>query len=182
MTMKKAFTLIEVNLAMMIMAGGILSIVALYAFGFRENRQGREDVAAAACADSVMSPLIMALSSPDVTWDTFNSLKNYPDDHGWKKYFDENGVVTTDPRNEAIGVFDKVMGVLSPGGDYRTTFPNDALDSAEMTCGLVVRHPKDSATVSVAFRAVPRNQYNTLLAMPLFFTEVRFQGKVRTEE
>ena len=39
--MKKAFTLIEVNLAMLIMAGGILSIVGLYAFGFRENRHSR---------------------------------------------------------------------------------------------------------------------------------------------
>ena len=51
--MKKAFTLIEVNLAMLIMAGGILSIVGLYAFAFRENRQSREDVIATAMADSV---------------------------------------------------------------------------------------------------------------------------------
>ena len=46
-TFLPAFTLIEVNLAMLIMAGGILSVVGLYALGFRENRQGREDVAAA---------------------------------------------------------------------------------------------------------------------------------------
>ena len=54
--MKKAFTLIEVNLAMLIMAGGILSIVGLYSFGFRENRHSRVDVAATTLADSVISP------------------------------------------------------------------------------------------------------------------------------
>ena len=63
MKMKRAFTLIEVNLAMLIMAGGILSIVGLYSLGFRENRQSTEDVAGAAYADAVLSPLVMALSA-----------------------------------------------------------------------------------------------------------------------
>ena len=39
--MKKAFTLIEVNLAIMVMAVGVLGIISLYAFGFREERQSR---------------------------------------------------------------------------------------------------------------------------------------------
>ena len=64
--MKKAFTLIEVNLAMLIMAGGILSIVGLYAFGFRENRHSREDVAATTLADSIISPLVMAISATNL--------------------------------------------------------------------------------------------------------------------
>ena len=54
--MKKAFTLIEVNLAIMVMAVGVLGIISLYAFGFREERQSREDVASAAYADAVMAP------------------------------------------------------------------------------------------------------------------------------
>ena len=45
--MKKAFTLMEVNLAILVMAGGILSIVGLYSLGFRENKQSGEDVASA---------------------------------------------------------------------------------------------------------------------------------------
>ena len=47
--LRKAFTLMEVNLAILIMAGGVLSVVSLFALGYRENRQSREDVASAAC-------------------------------------------------------------------------------------------------------------------------------------
>ena len=83
--MRRAFTLIEVNLAMLIMAGGILSIVGLYAFGFRENRQSREDVAATALADSVISPLVMAISATNLKWSVFRQEKNFPDDKGWKQ-------------------------------------------------------------------------------------------------
>ena len=53
---KKAFTLIEVNLAIFIMAGGVLAMISLYSLGFRESRQSREDVASSAMADARMTP------------------------------------------------------------------------------------------------------------------------------
>jgi Tfp pilus assembly protein PilV len=71
---KKAFTLIEVNLAIFIMAGGVLAMISLYSLGFRESRQSREDVASAALADSVLNPLVVALSSRDLTWSQWKSL------------------------------------------------------------------------------------------------------------
>jgi Tfp pilus assembly protein PilV len=176
--MKKAFTLIEVNLAMLIMAGGILSIVGLYAFGFRENRQSREDVAATAIADSVMSPLVMALSATNVTWSSFRNLKNYPSDYGWREYFNSRGIVDTDPQKMAEGVFASVMGAIRHEGAYEgdTSFPSAAMNGTGMSCGLVVLHDEDSALVRIAFRAVKTEMPGQLLGMPLFFTEVRFQG------
>ena len=48
--LQRAFTLIEVNLAIFIMAGGVLAMISLYSCGFRESRQSREDVASAALA------------------------------------------------------------------------------------------------------------------------------------
>lgn len=174
---RQGFTLVEVNLAMLIMAGGILSIVGLYAFGFRENRQGREDVAAAAFADAVISPLVMALSATNVTWSAFNSLQNYPSDEGWGYYFDDNGVVKQDPESTAEGVFSRVMGAVN-ANDVDTEFPTAVKNDAKMSCGLVVRHPRDSAVVSIGFRAVREGKHTTLLSMPLFYTEVRFQGTV----
>ena len=50
--LQRAFTLIEVNLAIFIMAGGVLAMISLYSLGFRESRQSREDVAASAIAES----------------------------------------------------------------------------------------------------------------------------------
>ena len=176
--MKKAFTLIEVNLAMLIMAGGILSIVGLYAFGFRENRQSREDVAATALADSVMSPLVMALSATNVTWSSFRQLRNYPSDYGWADYFNSSGIVSQDPQSKAQSVFSSVMGAIRHEGSYEgdKSFPSAALSGTGMSCGLVVLHDEDSAVVRIAFKAVKTEMPGQLLGMPLFFTEVRFQG------
>ena len=36
--MRQAFTLMEVNLAIFIMAAGVLGMVSLYSLGFRESR------------------------------------------------------------------------------------------------------------------------------------------------
>ena len=175
--MKKAFTLIEVNLAMMIMAGGILSIVGLYAFGFRENRQSREDVAASAFADAVVSPLAMMIGATNVKWSVFRQEFYYPNDKGWGAYFNGKGVVTQDPESYGEGVFGKVHDWLNVTEQDRVNFPSSARPN-NVSCGLVVMHPKDSAVVTIGFRAVASDRPGMLLSMPLFFTEVRFQGTV----
>ena len=178
--MKKAFTLIEVNLAMLIMAGGILSIVGLYAFGFRENRQGREDVAASAFADAVISPLTMAISATNLKWSVFKNEFYYPGEKGWGEYFNSDGIVATDPESMAENVFGQVMSKMSGAAvgtfDVDTQFPTGAKNLSKLSCGLVIMHPADSATVSIGFRATRGDKPGTLLAMPLFYTEVRFQG------
>ena len=63
--MRRAFTLVEVNLAIFIMATGVLGMVSLYSLGFRENRQSEEDVASAGLADAVFAPLVAGLSATD---------------------------------------------------------------------------------------------------------------------
>ena len=179
--MKKAFTLIEVNLAMLIMAGGILSIVGLYAFGFRENRQSREDVAATAMADSFISPLVAALSATNVKWTAFKDIGNYPhtgSDCGWGEYFNKStGVVETDPRTKAEGAFRDTMRDLKlQNYDGKIDLPGGYDDDTGMSPALVVLHEQDSAVVRIAFRAVKSELPGQLMAMPLFYTEVRFQG------
>jgi len=176
--MKKAFTLIEVNLAMLIMAGGILSIVGLYAFGFRENRHSREDVAATTLADSVISPLVMAISATNLKWSVFRQEKFFPSERAWGDYVNSKGVVTADPENRAEGVFRFTMSWISGAArgplGVKTAFPSSALSGTGMSCGLVVQHDQDSAVVRISFRAT--RLPGELLAMPLFYTEVRFQG------
>lgn len=172
--MKKAFTLIEVNLAMMVMAVGILSIVGLYAHGYRESTQSREDVEATALADYVISPLVMAITHTNMKWSVFRRAFHYPDTTGWGAYFDNEGIVSEDPDNKARGVFENTMkalqaSTLSPKVD--TSFPNV---ERSLSCGLVILHEEGSPIVRIAFRATQRP--GTLLAMPIFYTEARFQG------
>ena len=177
--MKRAFTLIEVNLAMLIMAGGILSIVGLYSFGFRENRHSREDVAATALADSIVSPLVMAISATNLKWSVFRQEKNFPSSNAWGDYLNSSsGVVTQDPQARAQSVFSQTMSWISGAAEgplnVKTAFPSSVMSGTGMSCGLVVQHEEDSAVVKISFRAT--RHPGELLAMPLFYTEVRFQG------
>ena len=170
--MRKAFTLIEVNLAIMIMAGGILSVLGLYSLGYRESRQSREDVAAAAYADSVVGSLINALSDTNVTWKAFNGIKNNPE-KGWAEYLNQNtGLVSGDPDGKGQGVYDAVLRQVNSG--VKSTW-GEKPDTA-LRAGLVIRHETDSPIVMIAFRAT--RHASDLLSMPLFYTEVRFQGKI----
>lgn len=177
--MKKAFTLMEVNLAILIMAGGILSIVGLYSLGFRENRQGVEDVASAAYADAVISPLAMAISATNLKWSVFKSIPSYPDEYGWRSYFNNDGLVVNNPESTAKSVFAGVMGKLSSAAkgtlDTSTTsWKWDASNFGGLKAGLVVMHEEGSAVMRISFRA--SKQSGVLLGSPMYYTEVRFQG------
>lgn len=173
--MRKAFTLIEVNLAMLVMATGILTVVGLYAFGYRENRQSREDVAATAFADAVVGQLMAALTSTNMTWTAFNSIETDPAD-GWADYFDNRGLVTDNPEGKAEGVFNGVMNKIGSAlpSNIDRGFPSSAHSNSGLDCGLVITHTRGSGVVGIAFRAtkIP----GALLSMPLYYCEARFQG------
>jgi len=172
--MKKAFTLMEINLAILIMATGILSILGLYSLGYRENRQSREDVASAAYADAVMSPLVMALSATNVKWSAFRRIPSQPSNKGWADYLNQStGVVSSDPEGKAKAAFSSVMGQLGPAASGLNRWPPSAA-AAGLRAGLVIMHDEDSSVVRIAFRATKHPA--ELLAMPLYYTEVRFQG------
>lgn len=172
--MKKAFTLIEVNLAIMVMAVGVLGIISLYAFGFREERQSREDVASAAYADAVMGPLVTALTATNVTWSAFNSIDNAPGDKGWGEYVDKmaTGKIVKNPEDSlAKPAYSKTVGAL---GLSKFNWPVTGSTAGNLKGALVVMHKKDSAIVRISFRAAAKE--NLLFSAPLYYTEARFQG------
>lgn len=160
----------EVNLAILIMAGGILSIVGLYSLGFRENRQSTEDVAGAAYADYVLSPLIMAASATNITWSTFNSIETNPAE-GWRDYLDTKGLTIDNPTALAKSVYSSFLGKLGVSG---FSWPGDSAIGDLKNAGLVIIHTPNEAVIRIGFRA-SKNK-GELLALPLYYTEVRFQG------
>ncbi len=181
--MRKAFTLMEINLAIMIMAGGILAILGLYSLGYRENRQSRDDVASAAYAEAIVSQLVVALSSTNITWETFNKLEEYPSG-GWGAYLNNYGMVQGNPASTAKGVFDEVVGKLNVPG-FSASWVAPEMYKLE-AAGLVVQHREqndknsNNPIVRIGFRA-SRNR-SELLAMPLYYTEVAFQGHREEDE
>lgn len=174
--MKKAFTLIEVNLAIMVMAVGVLGIISLYAFGFREERQSREDVASAAYADAVIGPLVTALTATNVKWSVFRRLPDSPGAQGWGHYLQNRttGKVVSDPEGLAQSAYTRTISALNLGEGFPTGFQVTKQKAGNLRAALVVMHDEDSAIVRISFRAVDKS--NLLFSAPLYYTEARFQG------
>ena len=207
--LQRAFTLIEVNLAIFIMAGGVLAMISLYSLGFRESRQSREDVAAAALADEVLNPLVIALSSRKWKWSEWRSLDfdsvdsgsgtrtsgtkvqvlpgGGKDKSGWLAYVDTRGsrrdktyYVLPGPKDKANGVYGKLMDryrSLSDSDPWQSNLPRTPTIPDNMTYALVAsRESETSPVITLAVRFVRNNLRNTLMAQPIFSTEVHFQG------
>lgn len=190
MTMGKvrsAFTLMEVNLAIFIMAVGVLGMVSLYSLGFRESRQSEEDVASAGIADAFFAPLVAGLSATNMTWSGWcNAVPDVSSDscnglapqNGWASYVtrmdaDNNGSYETFRVNSgwqglANGVFNKIVGQVP--SECRGSLPS--VDS-DYCYGLVAT--RKGSTISLAFRASRRRE--ALMSQPVYYTEVHFQGR-----
>ena len=185
--MRQAFTLMEVNLAIFIMAVGVLGMVSLYSLGFRESRQSEEDVASTGIADAFFAPLVAGLSATNMTWSGWcNAVPDVNSDacnglapqNGWASYVtkmdaDNNGSYETFRVNSgwqglADGVFNKIVGQVP--SEYRGSLP---AVNADYCYGLVAT--RKGSTISLAFRASRRRE--ALMSQPVYYTEVHFQGR-----
>lgn len=202
--LKKGFTLVEVNLAIFIMAGGILAMISLYTLGYRENRQSREDVASTACADDVMNRLLFALSSTNITWSTWKKLPYVIDGQrnngakAWSDYIDQNAKdengkhtwrVKADPYSTAQQLFNRIGSVVNgdvqkdPNAIELTCPSKPGSGNGQLTFALVAfRDGPDSPVMSISMRVVRQQRWRSLMSQPIFFTEVHFHGNMREEE
>ena len=193
--MRRAFTLIEVNLAIMVMAGGVLGMVALYSLGLRENSQSVEDVASAGFADAMFAPLVATLSSRDLTWsDWCSAVPNADGDTaeicngiapnsggeggeggerpGWAAYVyksdnDRDYFVDSGCNRTANGVASRITGL----GSANVGASPPSIGNGYKYALVATRR---GSTISLAFRASRRLQ--TLMSQPIYYTEVHFQG------
>jgi len=200
---RAAFTLMEVNLAIFIMAVGVLAMTSLYPLGFRESQQARDDVRAAVVADEVLGKLTAALSSRNITWNDWRKGIDAAVDEsnrggagsGWVSYFSNRGTDTyvvksrSDVNSHARSVFDKLAGTCS-GATQKPTWSPDS----EYAQGLVVQWGKrivatghnksesrdDYSRVSISFRMSRRS--GALMTAPIYYTEVHFQGDQKDME
>lgn len=171
------FTLIEVNLAMFVMAMGALGLVSLYAFGYRENQQSNEDVRAAAVAEMHLNAMIAALSSTNMTWNAWKSIGAQPST-GWGEYAGDgtnSGVSENDGKAKATPLKDPsslartVFGSVMSAAGFSASF-----DDNGMAVGIVILPSSDYRTYSISVRC--GNRASTLLYQPLYYSEVYFQG------
>ncbi len=194
MDLRAAFTLMEVNLAIFIMATGLLAMVALYPLAYRENRQSQDDVKGAAAADCVLNALEGALSSRDITWNDWENAiesawgqtgRDNERNGGWLAYC--RGGTDYTPANKgainskAQSVYGALMGAYR--GQGLKSWP---LDSA-LVCAIVAQWGRmpvlrgtsvsmepDHSRVAISLRVARRA--GDLFAQPIYYTEIHFQG------
>ena len=190
--LKRAFTLVEVNLAIFIMAGGVLAMVSLYSLGFRESRQSEQDVASVGYADAFFAPLVAELSSTNMTWQNWCSIGDTPkgdsgggsqpedfcdavtqNGQGWGAYARSVGTEKSAlfRVQDCNSLADKAAGeILGKAQDnVSRQLPSDKPDFY----GLVAT--RRGGTISLAFRCSRRK--DLLLSQPVYYTEVHFQGR-----
>ena len=171
------FTLIEVNLAIFVMAVGVLSLVSLYSFGYRENQQSAEDVQAAAVSEYCLNAMVAALSSTNMSWTAWRGLGMHPA-NGWGEYAgdgtgsgtsnnDGTGAVrpNTNPSALAEGIFNRVMSAAGFSASFNV---------GDLCVGIVLTPLSNYRTYSVAVRCGRRAA--TLVNQPLYYSEVYYQG------
>ena len=71
---REAFSLIEVNMAVFVMAVGILSMVVLYPLGLRESTQGQADLKQSMLADFVLNQAVAIASQTNITWSAWKQI------------------------------------------------------------------------------------------------------------
>lgn len=179
---RKAFTLMEVNIAIFIMSVGVLSMVSLYSLGYREQSQGKEDVHAAATAELYLAPLVASLSDPNLPWSTFNAIKSFPET-AWEGYVESDDRVTNIGENsknkqtkapkvkrDASNLANSAFSHANKGtGKFNFSVPDSNLEVI-----LVVQHKPNSPIVRLSLRS--GNRLGALMSQPLYYTEVHFQG------
>ena len=124
-------------------------------------------------SEVISSIISMALSATNVTWRQFSEMKNYPSDRGWADYFDSNGQVVQNPESKGQGVYNHVRSAL---GDKENVLTWPSAATGGLKAGVVLMHKRGSAVARLSFRA--STMPSTLLAAPMYYTEVRFQGVV----
>ena len=183
---RAAFTLMEVNLAIFIMAVGVLAMTSLYPLGFRESQQSRDDVRASIAADEVLGKLTAGLSSRNITWQEWRSAVERAvkaTDRGWFTYYTRRGSDTwvvkdrSSVNSLAEDVFKSLASACSPKVDFVFS------DKDKYAYGIVAQWGKrtvagvthnDYSRVSIGFRLARRA--NALMTAPIYYTEIHFQG------
>ena len=176
---RAGFSLMEVNMAVFVMAVGIMSLVGLFPLGLRESYQGKADLQQAMFADYALNQLVAALSQPDVTWDDWRRMHHTAYPLGVP---DENRSKTPLPASVSAKLtlpgFWTVSGEQMNDNHYRIFFDLVKRDNNN--------HPQSEDTpsafvmgIGVRSTDVKANDYNEYTNKTLYYAEVLFQGDPR---
>jgi len=160
------FSLIEINMAVFVMAVGILGMIALYPLGLRESTQGQADLKQSMFADYVLNQLVAAASQTNITWSEWTDIRNI-----------DNFPEVSDGSDYYLPSFLKnlISGKLKiPGNDWE-----DMSKHYKIACCLVPGASDRIMGIMVQSTEMTEviTKYSQMSNNPTYYAEVMFQGK-----
>lgn len=89
---QNGFSLIEVNIAIFVMAVGVLGMVALYPLGLRESAQGQADLKQSMFADYLLNQVVALASQTNITWSEWSNIPKVGNFHSTYRVGDGSDV------------------------------------------------------------------------------------------
>ena len=155
--MESGFSLIEVNMAIFVMAMGILSMVVLYPLGLRESYQGTADLKQSAYADFLLNQVV-----------AIGSMTNFPWSE-WIRIPDAKG--DTVEMNQLPNFLRTRMVGPNGGG-----FTEDKSKFMIGCCRLPARSDRLMAVMVQCTESDQFTDYSQYSNNPIYYAEVLFQG------
>lgn len=168
------FSLIEVNMAVFVVAVGIIVMAALYPLGLRESMQSTADLKQSMFADVVLGAAVAAASNTNMTWATFSRA---PLAQGNNML--DNTLV---PPSEIGSAIDRAVAAFNSGSSVVMTKDKNY----RLYCFRVPRSGGDTMTPIMGFlvfsldvdtRSMSSQDLNRLLGnQQVYYAEALFQG------
>ncbi|MCL2104691.1 MAG: prepilin-type N-terminal cleavage/methylation domain-containing protein [Kiritimatiellaeota bacterium] len=187
---KRGFSLMEVNVAVFVMATGVLAIAALFPLGMRESILSQTDFKQAMFADYVLNIAVAAASSTNLTWQEWRR---------WADQYHTQGreVLDNVGNDDCVPPFIWTTGDTGTGGnlaarinDYgssqKTGFQHTSSSRNKTYAIYCVLVPGFSdQTMGILVRSLEMNTKNMsddemrrrLEIQPIYYAEARFQGR-----
>ena len=155
---RAGFSLMEVNMAVFVMAVGILSMVALYPLGLRESVQGQQDMSQATFADYMLNQAVAAASLTNFPWSEWKQVPTIVD-------MDQSGISDSTHNNLPVFMTTRMQTDANwPDSRYRMICCRGAGNSDRLM-GIMIR--------STDVKGENVNDYTN---NPVYYAEVYFQG------
>jgi type II secretory pathway pseudopilin PulG len=184
---KNGFSLIEVNMAIFVMATAVLMVAGLYPMGLRESIQSQSDFKQVMFADYVLNVAVAAACSPNVTW---NEWRNWADnwnvatagEHGEIKGLNRHGSVPYFIWKALDGAIQNYSSFQNQG---ERTSPHIEDETYAVYCILVPGY--SDQIMGIMVRSLDGDTQTKMNAaqrkrrlenQPLYYAEARFQGKL----
>ena len=184
---KNGFSLLEVNMAIFVMATGVLAIAALYPMGLRESIQSQSDFKQVMFADYVLNIAMAAACNPDVNWSEWKAWADQRNMAGKG----EEGQLPGMNQHQSVPNFIWTQGGLEQGirrySDYQNagerSSPHIEDETYAVYCVLVPGFSDQIMGIMVrsldgdTSHMSREERKRRLEAQPLYYAEARFQGK-----